>query len=90
MNNSKYQNAVLTAIAVLLGMNLWVGAHHAPAAAALDPSSEALAQGRVDAGQQRAAMITELKALGTKVDAMNKKLTDGSVKVKVEGLPEKD
>jgi hypothetical protein len=90
MNNSKYLNAVLTAIALLLGLNLWVGAHQSPAAAAMDPSAEALAQGKVTAGEQRSQMITELKAIGTKVDALSKKLGDGSVKVTVEGDVRKD
>ncbi len=90
MNNSKYLNTVLTVIAVLLGLNLWVGAHQSPAAAAMDPATEALAQGRTDAGAQRKAMIDELKNLGSKVDAMSKKLGDGSVKVTVESLPDND
>lgn len=90
MNQSKYLNAVLTVIALLLGLNLWIGAHTAPAASAMDPASEALAQGRVDAGQQRADMIAELKKLSGKVDALSGKLTDGSVKVKVENLDTED
>ncbi|MFN3168525.1 MAG: hypothetical protein ACE37H_15805 [Phycisphaeraceae bacterium] len=90
MNNSKYLNAVLTAIALLLGLNLWVGAHQSPAAAAMDPAGEALAQGKTTAGEQRSQMIAELKALGTKVDAMSKKLGDGSVKVTVQGDAGKD
>lgn len=89
MTPSKYLNSVLTVIALLLALNLWVGAHQSPAAAALDPSGQALAQGRVDAGQQRAEMIKELKALGGKVDAMSKKLGDGSIKVKLDD-PQRD
>lgn len=90
MINTKYLNAVLTVIALLLALNLWVGAHQSPASAALDPSSEALAQGRTDAGQQRAKMIEALQNLGSKVEAMNKKLSDGSIKVKVEGNADND
>ncbi len=90
MNNSKYLNAVLTVIALLLGLNLWVGAHQSSASAAFDPATDALAQGTTDAGAQRKAMIDELKSLGSKVDAMSKKLTDGSIKVQVEGQPTKD
>ena len=90
MQNSKYLNAVLTTIALLLGLNLWVGAHQSPAAAAMDPASSALAQGKTDSGEQRAQMITELKSLNTKIDAMSKKLSDGSIKVKVEGDAKKD
>lgn len=88
--NSKYLNSVLTVIAVLLALNLWVGVHQSPAAAAIDPSADALAQGRVDAGKQRADMIAELKNLSGKVDAMSKKLTDGSMKVTVENMDKHD
>lgn len=84
MTPSKYLNSVLTVIALLLALNLWVGAHQSPVAAAMDPSSEALAQGRIDAGQQRAEMIKELRLLGSKVDSMSKKLSDGSIKIKIE------
>lgn len=90
MNNSKYLNAVLTMIAVLLGLNLWVGAHQSPASAAFDPATDVLAQGKTDAGAQRNTMIEELKGLSSKVDALSKKLTDGSIKVQVESKPEKD
>ena len=89
MTNTKYLNTVLTVIAVLLAGNLWVGAHQSPSAST-SPEGQAYAQGRVDAGQQRAEMITQLKSLKTSVDALTKKLTDGSVKVKVEGDPHHD
>lgn len=90
MNASRYLNTVLTAIALLLALNLWVGAHQSPAAAALDPATDALAQGRTDSGQQRAAMIAALNQLNTKVDSMSKKLSDGSIKVTVTAMPEQD
>lgn len=90
MNASRYLNTVLTAIALLLALNLWVGAHQLPAAAALDPATDALAQGRTDSGQQRAAMIAALNQLNTKVDSMSKKLSDGSIKVTVTAMPEQD
>lgn len=88
--NSKYLNTVLTAIAVLLGLNLWVGVHQSPASASLDPATPAHAQGRTDAGAQRAAMIKELQTLGSKVDSLSKKLSDGSMKVTVTSMPEHD
>lgn len=90
MISTKYLNTVLTAIALLLALNLWVGIHDAPASSAIEPANEAHAQGRVDAGQQRAAMIEELKGLNGKIDTLSKKLGDGSVKVKVEGDAGKD
>ena len=90
MKSSKYLNTVLTVIAVLLWLNLWVGAHQSPTGAALDMTEQAHAAGRTDSGQQRARMIEELSALGSKMDGMNKKLSDGSIKVQVQGLPNKD
>ena len=89
MNNTSYLNAVLTTIAVLLALNLWVGVHHAPGVVP-NPENQAIAQGRVDAGQQRAEMIKELQGLKSTVESMSKKLTDGSIKVKVEGDKDHD
>ncbi|MGB1125169.1 MAG: hypothetical protein ACPG4Q_08180 [Phycisphaeraceae bacterium] len=89
MNNMKYLNAVLTVIAVLLALNLWVGVSPTPSDR-ISLESQAMAQGRVDAGQQRAEMIKELKGLKSTVEAMSSKLTDGSIKVKVESMPEHD
>ena len=54
------------------------------------PEGQAFAQGRIDAGQQRAEMITQLKALKNSVDSLSQKLSDGSVTVKVEGGIEND
>ena len=89
MNNMKYLNAVLTVIAVLLALHLWVGVSPTPSDR-ISLESQAMAQGRVDAGQQRAEMIKELKGLKSTVEAMSSKLTDGSIKVKVESMPEHD
>lgn len=88
--NTRYLNTVLTVIALLLALNFWVGAHQSPASAMVDPAAPAHAAGRTDAGQQRAAMIDAIKKLDTTVDAMNKKLSDGSVKVIVTSMPDKD
>ena len=88
MTNTKYLNTVLTAIAVLLALNLWVGVNAEPGDRS-SLESQAIAQGRVDAGQQRAEMIKELKGLKTAVDSLSKKL-DGSIKVKVEGDADND
>ena len=89
MTNMKYLNAVLTVLAVLLALNLWVGVHPGPGQG-MGLENQAHAQGRIDAGQQRAEIIKELKGLKSTVEAMNSKLTDGSIKVKVESLPEQD
>jgi hypothetical protein len=89
MTNIKYLNAVLTAVAVLLTLNLWVGLNSSPGDS-LSLESQAVAQGRVDAGQQRAEMIKELKSLKSTVESMSTKLSDGSVTVKVEGDSKND
>ena len=86
--NSKYLNTVLTAIAVLLALNLWVGVHQSPASAAIDPAGEAYAQGSVTAGQQRAQMIDALGDLSEKIDALSRKLSDGSMRVQVDSMPD--
>jgi len=90
MANNRYLNGVLTAIALLLGMNLWVNMHQSEAAASLDPATEALAQGTVSPAQQRESMIREINALGAKIDAIGAKLSDGSVRVKVDSMPAGD
>lgn len=82
--NKTYLNSVLTIIAVLLALNVWLGVHSGPSVSA-SLHSEALAQGSANAGQQRAEMIKELKGLKSTVESISKKLSDGSVKVKVEG-----
>ncbi|MEM9019922.1 MAG: hypothetical protein AAGC44_05105 [Planctomycetota bacterium] len=90
MANNRYLNGVLTAIALLLAMNLWVNLHQKEASASLDPATEAMAQGTVSPAQQREAMIREINALGDKIDAIGNKLTDGSIRVKVDSMPESD
>ena len=89
MNNMKYLNTVLTVLAVLLALNLWVNVNDT-SSNGIGLESQAIAQGRVDAGQQRAEMIKELKGLKSTVESMSSKLTDGSIKVKVESMPEGD
>lgn len=89
MTESKYLNTVLTAIAILLALNLWAGIHPTPGVES-SPESQAIAQGRVDAGQQRAEMIKELKGVKSTVESVSKKLSDGSITVKVEGDTKKD
>ena len=89
MTNTKYLNAVLTTLAVLLALNLWVGVNAGPGEST-NPEGQAIAQGRVDAGQQRAEMITQLKELKSSVDSLSSKLSDGSITVKVEGDADHD
>lgn len=82
MTNTKYLNSILTILAVLLAMNLWVGVKTTPS---IGLDNQAIAQGRVDAGQQRAEMITQLKELKSSVESISNKLSDGSITVSIEG-----
>lgn len=87
MTNTKYLNAVLTVLALLLALNVWVNVSTAPS---IGLGNQALAQGRVDAGQQRAEMITQLKELKSSVASLSKQLSDGSITVQVEGNADND
>lgn len=89
MTNQRYLHGVLTAIALLLAMNLWVNLHDSETPA-LGLESQAMAQGATSPAQQRETMIREIQALGAKIDAVGTKLTDGSARVKVDSMPEGD
>ncbi|XAM01085.1 hypothetical protein OT109_06790 [Phycisphaeraceae bacterium D3-23] len=93
MTASKYLNSVLTLIAVLLGLNLWTGMHTSPAASALDPATDAHAQGRANPAEERQAIIHKLDevvssvdAIAGKVDAMTNRA--GQVRVAIEVMPD--
>lgn len=90
-----YLNTVLTLIAVLLGLNLWTGMHTSDAAQALDPATDAQAQGRANPAEERREMIQKLDAIVTSVNAVGDRVgrmttRDGSVRVEVESMPEAD
>ncbi|MEM9415530.1 MAG: hypothetical protein AAGA29_08650 [Planctomycetota bacterium] len=95
MTASKYLNTVLTLIAVLLGLNLWTGMHTSPAGAALDPATNAHAQGRANPAEERQAIINKLDEVVTSVDAISDKVDAmtnraGQVRVAIEVMPEAD
>ena len=93
---SKYLNTVLTLIAVLLGLNLWVGLHTPNSGAtALDPATQAYAQGRSNPSEERARIVRELEKVVAEVDALGQQLDavttrDGAVRVEVEVMPDRD
>ena len=95
MKSSKYLNTVLTAIAVLLGLNLWTAMHTGAASQALDPATTAQAQGRTNPAEGRREMIEKLDEVVTAVDAIGSKLDamtnrSGQVRVEVEAEPDGD
>jgi hypothetical protein len=87
MRRLGYQNAALTAIAILLGLNLVnSGGVTAPSAASAQPENES-AGGLISASEQRKVMIAELRAIGGRLDRIESKLAAGGVNVKVTDMP---
>lgn len=81
MRSLRYLNSVLTALAVLLSLNLYLAWSDSPVSVA----SEARAQGISNAGAQREEQIALLKQINVNLREMSAALKDGSVRVRVEG-----
>ena len=90
MRSLRYLNTVLTILAVLLTFNLWTLWTTTPAGEALSFTEEAHAQGIVNAGAQRKQMIDQLNNLNVKIDKLGATLTNGSVRVRIDDLPEEE
>ncbi len=84
--NQRYLSAVLTAIAVLLGLHLVKDQGTAVQAARAQPETPEQ-EGLISAAEQRKQILLELKAVGARVDKLQKALEAG-VKVKVISMPE--
>ena len=82
MRRMRYLNTILTVLAVLLTLNLYATWSVSPVSIA----SEAQAQGISNAGSQRKEMVDLLKQINVRLSDMNKSLSDGSVRVRVEGV----
>lgn len=90
MRSLKYTNGVLSVLAVLLALNLYVTWVDTPAGAMLTPGVEARAQsGMPNAAQQRREMIDEVKLTNKTLDELKTLLTSGEVRVKTEA-PQRD
>ena len=81
MRQLRYLNAVLTVVAVLLTMNLWVAWQTTPGGERLTMTQSANAQGLVDAGSQRREMIDLLKQLNVSMSELQGTLTDGTMRL---------
>lgn len=85
-NRPTYLNGILTVTAVLLGANLWVNVADRPVF-----SQEVHAQdprGIPNAAQQRKDMIDILREMSRKMDATNKALESGKMKVEIANVAE--
>lgn len=78
MRSLKYLNMILTALAVLLAMNLYITAFSGPSAL-----PQAQAQGIPDAGAQRQQIVDQLKLVNQKAEQIKGLLESGKVKVTV-------
>lgn len=87
MRRLGYQNAALTAITILLGLNLVNGGGGVttPSSASAQPDSDT--GGLISAGEQRKVMIAELKAMNGRLERIESKLAAGGVNVKVTDMP---
>ena len=90
MKSLSYCNRVLTVIAVLLTLNLYLQLTDSPAGSAVAPATQAHAAQRApDRGVGNAAQATldELRQINAGLAALNGTLTDGTVRVKVDSMP---
>lgn len=92
MQSFKYLHFILTALAILMALQLWVAWADGPTESGqqLGLVSPAYAVGIPNAGQQRLQMIQELKHLSKEVRALNDLFRSGQVRVKTELPKEKN
>jgi len=91
MKTLRYLNTVLTVIALLLTLNLYVQLTGTPAGGMVSPASEAHAAETKGVGSSAARqqqMVKSLESLNSTLSSMNQTLTNGSVRVRVDSMPE--
>lgn len=92
MKTLRYSNTILTVIAVLLTLNLYITLADSPAGSTLSAANEAHAAEARGVGSQAERQQEILKALTdmkASVEKINTTLTSGALRVKVEGGAEK-
>ncbi|MEM9883755.1 MAG: hypothetical protein AAF800_12645 [Planctomycetota bacterium] len=94
MNNLRYLNAVLTVIAVLLSVHVYLDLAGSPAGATLAPVPEARAEDRPrgigSTAAREQAQLDELRTLNDGLRDLKTTLTGGGVRVKVDSMPNGD
>lgn len=76
MNTTRYLNTILTVIAVLLSLNLFIAWSSSDGIA-----TPVMAQGIPDAGAQRLQMVDELKKLNRQTGELKSLLSSGKLRV---------
>ncbi|MEM7626841.1 MAG: hypothetical protein AAF333_14700 [Planctomycetota bacterium] len=91
MKTLRYLNTVLTVIAVLLTLNVYLQLTASPAGAAVSSATEARAadkpKGVGSTAAREQAQLETLRDINNNLVALGAKLTDGSVRVKVDSMP---
>lgn len=89
MKTLRYLNTVLTVIAILLTLNVYLQLTGTPAGAAVSVAQEAHAADKPvrGVGSSAQAQLDQLKEINENLARLSGKLTDGSVRVKVDSLP---
>lgn len=89
MKTLRYLNTVLTVIAVLLTLNVYVQLTGSPAGAAVSTVQEAHAAEKPQrgVGNSATAQLEELREINNNLNRLAGKLTDGSIRVKVDSMP---
>lgn len=89
MKSLRYLNLVLTVIALLLSLNLYVQFADGPAGDMLSPATKAYAgeaRGIGSQGERQQVMIEELKSMNAKLDRIDSTLNNKTIKVQQQGL----
>lgn len=89
MKTLRYLNTVLTVIAILLTLNVYVQLTGTSAGASVSTIQEAHAADKParGVGSSAQAQLDQLKAINENLSRLSGKLTDGSMRVKVDSMP---
>lgn len=84
----RYLNVILTALTLVMGLNLYVQVTAAPSGVAEAQAAVPKGGGIPDEGAQRHEMIKVLKSIDSNTNKMQSLMSSGKMKVRIE-LPEK-
>ena len=89
MKTLRYLNTVLTVIAILLTLNVYLQLTGTPAGGAVSVAQEAHAADKParGVGSSAQAQLDQLKEINANLSRLSGKLSDGSVRVKVDSMP---
>ena len=90
MQSLRYLNSILTVLAILLALNVWM-MWRGTAAEMVGPiqSAQAAERGGIpNAGSQRKQIVDQLKSLNAKTESLTNLLKSGRVRVRVENEPD--